>query len=1125
MVIGMDVVWIVLGALILGLALLDAFLAVLNYDEEGILVNRLVRWQWLALRAITRHVSRRWRAFVLRQVTGVLILTTILLWIGSVILGFAFIYLGLIGFGRFQLSTGVNPDFLGALYLSIGQFATVGADNVSPDGGWINLLPVLQALLSVVMLSFIITFLSNVYNVIQLLRSLCADFFSVGPGVGSAVEALAPYFPDGQPRDLDRHLGELIGDFNLYCDGLRQDHAAYQFQSGDDQFSLPFALYMTSDVVAALRWGVPTGHEASQSPSLPRLIEAFDDFRERRYRKMRWATPADVTPVTADEFAAASADLTAGGLHAGTDPWVLQFLTLNADMARLIRASAPGDLDDAYARYLQWLPFASRAQAFVAAVSLDLDYQPIYRGTTPVPGSAPQPALSQADAPPRRSGASVRGRRLLIDPGGLRLSDALRALASVVAAIAVVVPLANAAGANAVSGAVFAGLVALFAAPATAGVGRGRESRWTGILALVPALVGVALGIVLPHDPLWSVFALAVVAAAAAWMQRFGPVIGGFGQLLFIAYYFTLLLGMQVSDLAAALVAVTIGIVFAWIANLIPGPSPRRVLDGGLAAVYERTSVSLDAMIDIVSTGGAHTRLLRSLSAQHDAHARTAEMVTANLDQSGGAGISPLRENALRMCLFDVQLATSELVGLIPVISSVTITVDQRSRLTAEMIEVQRRLAPIASGAAPAHEPIATTIPATWPRDARRTLGAIIALDAAVDRLRHAQHDDDANLAATVGSSPLPAAVDAGPAARKDPFGTRAVPAGAARASDRRAVQAGLSTGIALFLGSLVSTSHQYWAAMPAFQVLSGSDGETRMKGFQRILATVLGSAVAFGIAILANHNPFVAFPLLFVSVFFMAFLRAVSSPWLAFWQTLLLATMYDVLGTLSVETVQTRVLETLIGAIVAVVISALILPTRTRARVLRGMGDLVADASALVATVFARAATGASTADLGPQKRDLGRRLTALEQIAKPLRHQPGSLQRTGIEAQLTGMWSLAGYGDRLARSIRTLTPDERASVDWQAVSAATADDFAAVQAVLADRLPARIHSSDDFPVDPGTVASPGLRETLLNIQRLNQTLLSLVDAVRPGTVAATDDAARPAADLTEVSSVSGSR
>ena len=383
----MDVVWIVLGSTLLLITLLDTFLAVLNYDEAGLFVNRIVRWQWTVMRLVTRRISPRLRPIALRQVTGVVILSTILLWISGMILGFALIYFGLIGLGVFELSKGVSADFMAALYLSVGQFSTVGADNIAPTGYWV-ILPVLEALISVVLLSFIITFLSNVYGVIQNLRSLCADFFHTGPGVGSATEALRPYFPHGEPRDLDRHLNDLVNDFNLYCDSIRQDHAAYFFQSGRDQFSLPFAMHMTAGTIGALRWALPSDHTATASPSLARLTESFNTFRDRRFALMKWGTAVTPAPVPPSQFAAERAAY-ATQQYEGLDAWCVQFFALNATMGEISPLPVDTGNDDPYVRYTKWLAFAQPAAELVARLSRDLDYQPL---------AAAQPTLELAPA-------------------------------------------------------------------------------------------------------------------------------------------------------------------------------------------------------------------------------------------------------------------------------------------------------------------------------------------------------------------------------------------------------------------------------------------------------------------------------------------------------------------------------------------------------------------------------------------------------------------------------------------------------------------------------------------------------------------------------------------------------
>lgn len=1166
----MDVLWIVLGVALLLITLLDTFLAVLNYDEAGLFVNRFVRWHWLILRAITRRVGRRWRPVVLRQVTGILLVLTILWWVTGIVLGFAFIYLGAMGIGAFQVSSGVTPNLLGAFYLSLGQFSTVGVDHIDPGTAILNLLTVSEALISVILLSFIITFLGGVYGTIQSLRAFSANFFRAGRGVGDPIDTLEPFFPDGQARGLDGQLNSILDALNTYSDGVAQNRSAYYFQSGRDQFSLPFSLSMTAGVIAGLRWGLPTGSDPAKEPGLIRLTEAYDDFRLRMQRALGWASGPTPRPVAADRFAGAVSVFEGPEANVGLDPWVLRFLAMDRRMAALTQSATTIDVDDAYRRYCAWLPFGFESQSFVASVSRDLDYQPIYRGVATTPDGIPLDGDGDGDGdgvgdgdgdgdgdqygdgdgstsatgavdplrrlatatarPRRRAGARawLRRRYLFIDPGAVRLAYALRTLLAVGAAIGVVVPLALAAGAEPVGAGVFAGLVALFSAPMTVS-GSIHAGRWAAAAATVPAAIGVIGAVLLPRDPVWTIVALAVVAALAAWVRRFGVRVGGLGQLAFLTYYYTLVLGIDASQLLGALIVAAVGLACTWIANLIPGPSARRQIRGGTAAVFERVLLLLDTMADLVASGRPDRRLVRMLRAEQAALERTTNSLSGQLDEENLPGVSAERARALRLRVFGVQLSAENLASLLPVTSSIAITMDERARLTADLLAVRRRIESFRSEDAARFEhpeQLARLDPAgapdEWPTDARRILGALSDLHSSIDRLHRAEDEDDHVLAAEQGHEQDQQAREVQDVqdVSANSVGAETGAAKAARdarasAADRQSVQAGLSTGLALFLGSLVSTSHQLWAAMPAFQVLSGSDGETRFRGVQRIVATILGSGVAFGLAILANHSPAVAFPLLIVSVFFMSFLRAVSSTWTAFWQMLILATMYDMLGTLDVETVQVRVVETTIGAVVAMLVAAFVLPTRTRARVLLGMSDAVRRAGALAEGLFARAAgrAGPTPTAMGADGRDLVRRLDALESIARPMRRNPGSLQSTGIEAQLTSLWSLLYFEQRIARQLQRLEVASLSSDEWIRIAQATAENFAAARAVLAGDLPLRVHAASDFDLDLRPGVSADERELAVFVERLNQALLSLIEAITPGTVGAMTDSSAVAA------------
>ena len=88
----MGAFWAVLGIVVLAAGFLDVFLTALNYDESGFLAIRLCTLQWRCLRVITRRLSRQWRSAALRQVTGLNIILSIVIWLGSIILGYGLIY-------------------------------------------------------------------------------------------------------------------------------------------------------------------------------------------------------------------------------------------------------------------------------------------------------------------------------------------------------------------------------------------------------------------------------------------------------------------------------------------------------------------------------------------------------------------------------------------------------------------------------------------------------------------------------------------------------------------------------------------------------------------------------------------------------------------------------------------------------------------------------------------------------------------------------------------------------------------------------------------------------------------------------------------------------------------------
>jgi len=368
----MHAFWITLGTALLIVAFVDIFLVVLNYDETGFLATRLCRLQWYCLRSVTRQLSRRWRPFALRQVTGLNVLLSVMVWLGFVIVGFGFIYYGLMVGANFEYEgRGVGAGIFSAMYLSAAQLSTVGTSQINAQTNVLRALTIAETLSAPLLITLILTFLLGVYQVIRDLRTLSSNFSDAEHGVGDPIVNLRPYFPEAE--GLDGYLQAINDSFWSYADGLRMHHVAYFFQSGRDQFSLPYVLHMFGGTLAALRWGLPAGNAVAKQPLLVRLSSQFERFVDYLHEQLGW-TSAVPEPVSFEDFAAA---------HLGTvetpDIWVHRFLHLTGEMKRLAKLAATDDSQELYARYRQWLPFAHRCAQVTLVVSLDLDYQPMLR--------------------------------------------------------------------------------------------------------------------------------------------------------------------------------------------------------------------------------------------------------------------------------------------------------------------------------------------------------------------------------------------------------------------------------------------------------------------------------------------------------------------------------------------------------------------------------------------------------------------------------------------------------------------------------------------------------------------------------------------------------------------------
>jgi uncharacterized membrane protein YccC len=1102
----MEAFWLILGIIVLAVGLLDLFLTALGYDEAGFLATRLCQLMWHGLRTITRRMSRRGRPRVLRQVMGLQVMLSIATWLVCVIVGFAFIYYSQMQGPNFQYAgQDLGAGMFSAIYFSAAQLATVGTSQISPQTNVLRILTILETLSGVVLITLSLSFLLGVYQVIRDLRTLCANFLTAEADTGDVMASLAPYFPQGEPAGLDDRLRAISDSFWSYSEGLRLHRIAYYFQSGRDQFSLPYTLHMMGQTVAALRWGLPAGHPATQDPSLLQLTTQFDQFANDLHDRLGWTSAAVPEVMALADFSAAYDDASPA-----SDYWLGRFLRLNRAMAQLAKLDSGEDIAQTYERYCQWLPFAYRAEQVAAAVSRDLDYQPIVRGDEAARAEARQAgyAARRARAPfslatlvqPLRN--FVNRWVIVSDPGLTRLTMAASATLAAAASVVTLYFLFQALGIQALPAAMFGGMVGMYATsmPTDAATA---DRKVTTALMVVPVIITAALGAAVSPWFALSAAVLVVVVLLGVGIGRFGPRFAALGQMAFMAYYFTLLLHIPLSMLPAAVAAAAIGAVWAYLFRFVfLADRPVRVLSSGLDGFGGRLVEMFDPLIDAISAARWDPDLRRRADANMRQLHQRAAILQGQLRVIDPTGINlHAGPGELRLAVFDTELAADTVMAATRDIArdGAKVPVVLRAQLAGMLERAQRQLrqrdAPTAS------EPTPDDVlppPEQWPQNARHLRHAVGELVAAAHAMRHAQSaaltDPDRELGgATLDLPPKPALLPTRPQAGSPESSTR-----------RRAIQAALATGLALLLGMTVTTEHQYWAALAAFLVLGGTTTveETVVKGAERVAGTVLGAIMGFAITIITGANPMVVLPLLAVCVFASLYMRPVSYSQTVFWTTMMLALLYETLGTLTRETLVVRVMETIIGAVVALGVARLVLPLRTRKMLNDNGVMLIRTIDDIAQTCLQRLNGNTGTASLTVQALTLDQRLRQLNLRAEPLRRSSGSLGLDGIERRLTAAAALTYYARHLIRTTEALAPDAPPLPGdvGQQLATITRDNIEALIQLLNGEPPGPIHEREDFPLEPEDTPSPlgregSEREAVHTLELINHTVLTLIE------------------------------
>ncbi|MEU6403363.1 FUSC family protein [Streptomyces sp. NPDC046985] len=302
--------------------------------------------------------------------------------------------------------------------------------------------------------------------------------------------------------------------------------------------------------------------------------------------------------------------------------------------------------------------------------------------------------------------------------------------------------------------------------------------------------------------------------------------------------------------------------------------------------------------------------------------------------------------------------------------------------------------------------------------------------------------------------------------------------AGLARITTRQAVQATAGAGFAVVAGQLLSGQRWYWAVGATWWVFvnTASRGETLVRGFRRVLGTVLGLCLGVLVVIPLHGAALPTAVLVAAAVFGVFYTAAVSYTWMMLWVTLLAESLYGLFGVLNPGLLALRFGETAVGALGAWLAVLFVLPVTTHAvtdgwiqRALRCVHACTAEAAARLA--------GAPAADPAPRVAELEQILGRVRLSVAPLVHPLNPMR--GRKRRARRALALLDDCAREIRGLVAVAADPEASHDARLAAACWRVE-AAVKALTEGRA-----GASEPVAAPGPAAEAGALAHLHGLER----------------------------------------
>ncbi|UOQ92641.1 FUSC family protein [Halobacillus shinanisalinarum] len=619
-------------------------------------------------------------------------------------------------------------------------------------------------------------------------------------------------------------------------------------------------------------------------------------------------------------------------------------------------------------------------------------------------------------------------RLLASDPGRKRLNQAGKAVISLISSVSSVILILRMLGQPPLTPAIVAGITGMLGIMTVMDDTR-KKKKITTLLLGISASFGVTAGSLLA----WNVYLVSglmiLIIFSAFYFSRFGSRYFSLGMIGFMTVYFSSFLGLSPSQLPWFYMGIALGVAFAYLYNFIIFKDSAQLLKRSMRSFHIQANLTFELLIETIQDPETSDPRIKKLQYNVSKLREYASNVATDLNAQDVKGIWPgLTTSQLRLYVFDTAMLVATLAeSLHQLKKDDAFEADELRELLIRVITSLRESEVLAQNyeeenlvkAQKTSDSLRQMInelfskqdshPGRWLYIIRRIESITTHVTNGALAIQQSLHKGQQSKENTEEDS----SQDGDNEEKEEDQGLKP--------STKKAYQSLIAGTIAIIVGHLISPVQPYWVLLTTFIVQLGTEsvGRTYMKGLQRSVGTVIGAMLGFVLAKAVSGHSVLEIILLFVVIFLAFYIFAVSYTLMSLFITLLIAFMYDLLlGGISFSLLSARVIDTIAGAAIALTISAVIFPTKTKEKVSEAFTDYLNELNSYVIQYIRSFRETMDIKELADHAFKMDEKVQAIKDESKPILQRPGALRHRELPRWITIFTAINYYAKHLVAS-----------------------------------------------------------------------------------------------------------